>query len=64
MAIKYCASLVDVTAKKAAEEVGSTGTKLVLGAATTWFFGQSEPVRTLAGGLKDLAELLIKGALN
>lgn len=57
---KYCASLADVVLNKAAEEIGTSGTKwAVRGVAAMWAV-QQEPIRGFAGGLKDFVEMLLR----
>ena len=44
---KYCGGLTDVALKKAAEELGSSGTKWALRIGVTGLVAQAEPVQTL-----------------
>ena len=57
----YCVTLGDIALRKAAEEIGSTGTRWVIGVGATLFAANTGPVQSLAKGLFELAQKLLAG---
>ena len=57
----YCGGLADVALKKAAEEIGSTGVKLAIFAAATYYASQALPIQSVGKALLDLTVKLVSG---
>ena len=59
--VAYCASLADVALKKAAEELGTTGTKVALYGLAVYFFAQAGPIQSIGKSMLELAAKLASG---
>ena len=59
--LAYCANLGNVMFEKAAEEIGSTGTKVAIYGIASYFLSQAEPVQSIGKSLLELAIKLASG---
>lgn len=57
----YCAELGDITAKKAAEEIGTTGTKYAIRATVAYFTVENEGVQAVVKAIWEYAKTLPPG---
>ena len=51
----YCIGLADTALKKAAEELGTTGTKWAIRTTTAYYAAQSEPIHIVGKAIFDFA---------